>query len=143
LIVSDGSANLHFWDKDTYQEIPNSRLRVEDGFGNAVRHLNELEYAYGYVWANIWLADDIVQIDPQTGKVVAFYNFASLYPSSKRMNVDQVLNGIAFDPVEDVFYLTGKWWPEYYKVKICGVGPKEKDAGVCGAANPQGGGGDR
>jgi glutamine cyclotransferase len=26
-----------------------------------------------------------------------------------------VLNGIAYDPAEDVFYLTGKWWPKYYK----------------------------
>jgi glutamine cyclotransferase len=31
--------------------------------------------------------------------------------------VDDVLNGIAFDPVEDVFYLTGKNWPLYYKVR--------------------------
>lgn len=54
LIVSDGSSNLMFWDKDTYKEIPNSRLRVEDGFGTAVKRLNELEYAHGYVWANIW-----------------------------------------------------------------------------------------
>lgn len=43
-----------FWDKDTYKEVPNSRLRVEDGFGHAVTRLNELEYAYGYIWANIW-----------------------------------------------------------------------------------------
>lgn len=54
LIVSDGSANLMFWDKDSYKEIPNSRLRVEDGFGTAVTRLNELEYAYGFIWANIW-----------------------------------------------------------------------------------------
>jgi glutamine cyclotransferase len=28
-----------------------------------------------------------------------------------------VLNGIAFDAAEDVFYLTGKNWPLYYKVR--------------------------
>eukprot|EP00624_Nannochloropsis_granulata_P001944 evm.model.NODE_19262_length_43251_cov_28.561583.9 len=134
LIVSDGSSNLHFWDKTTYQEIPNSRLRVEDGFGNAVHYLNELEYAYGYVWANIWLADDIVQIDPSTGKVVAFYDFSVLYPHTQRVSVDQVLNGIAYDSTEDVFYLTGKWWPKYFKVKMC----IEENA-VCAA---EGGAGD-
>jgi glutaminyl-peptide cyclotransferase len=52
LIVSDGSAWLHFWNKDTFKE--ERRVRVEDGFGNAVDMLNELEYANGYVWANIW-----------------------------------------------------------------------------------------
>ena len=25
------------------------------------------------------------------------------------------MNGIAYDSSEDVFYLTGKWWPKYYK----------------------------
>jgi len=134
LIVSDGSSNLHFWDKTTYQEIPNSRLRVEDGFGNAVKHLNELEYAHGYVWANIWLADDIVQIDPSTGKVVAFYDFSALYPQSQRVSVDQVLNGIAFDSTEDVFYLTGKWWPKYYKIKMC-----IEEGAVCAAEGGAGG----
>ena len=26
-----------------------------------------------------------------------------------------MLNGIAYDANEDVFYLTGKWWPKFYK----------------------------
>jgi hypothetical protein len=64
-----------------------------------------------------------VQIDPATGKVVAFYDFSALYPSKERSSIDQVLNGIAYDPAEDVFYLTGKWWPKYYKgaCRLCRV----------------------
>ena len=119
LIVSDGSANLFFWDKDTYKEIPESRLLVQDGHGNAVKHLNELEWAHGYVWANVWLTDDIVQIDPASGKVVAFHDFSALFPHHLRVSLDQVLNGIAFDAENDIFYLTGKWFPKYFKVKIC------------------------
>lgn len=52
LIVSDGSQYIFFWDKNTYKET--RRIRVEDGFGNPVNMLNELEFAHGYIWANIW-----------------------------------------------------------------------------------------
>lgn len=73
------------------------------------------------------LSDDIVQIDPATGKVVAFYDFSSLYPSKQRTSMDQVLNGIAYDAAEDVFYLTGKWWPKFYK-GACGFDLKKSAA---------------
>jgi len=69
-----------------------------------------------------------VQIDPATGKVVAFYDFGGLYPSKERKSIDQVLNGIAYDPTEDVFYLTGKWWPKYYKGACAAAAD---DGGVC------------
>jgi glutaminyl-peptide cyclotransferase len=65
------------------------------------------------------LSDDIVQIDPATGKVVAFYDFSALYPASNRHSMDEVLNGIAYDPDTKYFYLTGKLWPKYYKVAFC------------------------
>jgi len=52
LIVSDGSPYLFFWDPDTFKET--RRVRVEDGLGNPVNMLNELEYVNGYVWANVW-----------------------------------------------------------------------------------------
>jgi glutamine cyclotransferase len=29
-----------------------------------------------------------------------------------------LLNGIAYDKSEDVFYLTGKLWPKLFKVKL-------------------------
>jgi glutamine cyclotransferase len=32
--------------------------------------------------------------------------------------MDNVLNGIAYDPQEDVFYLTGKRWDFIFKIKI-------------------------
>ena len=67
------------------------------------------------------MADDIVQIDPVTGKVVAFHDFSGLYPNPSRSSTDDVLNGIAFDPVSDVFYLTGKRWNKYFKVAFCSL----------------------
>lgn len=65
------------------------------------------------------LKDDIVQIDPREGEVVAFYDLSTLYPIEQRANTDQVLNGIAYDEENDIFYLTGKQWPKIYKIDLC------------------------
>lgn len=50
--------------------------------------------------------------------MVTFYDFSSLFPLAERRNTDQVLNGIAYDEANQVFYLTGKNWPKMFKVKL-------------------------
>ena len=30
----------------------------------------------------------------------------------------EVLNGIAYDPDAETFYLTGKWWPKMFEVRF-------------------------
>lgn len=52
LIVSDGSATLHFWDPHTFEEI--GRVVVRDRRGKPVTALNELELVHGELFANIW-----------------------------------------------------------------------------------------
>ena len=49
LIMSDGTANLYFWDPQSFKEI--GRVQVYDEQGPVVR-LNELEYIHGEVYAN-------------------------------------------------------------------------------------------
>jgi glutamine cyclotransferase len=31
---------------------------------------------------------------------------------------DEVLNGIAYDPVHEIFYVTGKDWPAFFQVRL-------------------------
>lgn len=98
--------------------------------------MNELEYVVdpvdgkGYIWGNIFQQNSIIKIDPTTGVVVKRYNMALLEdllqflpfeqqtPSYKGSSdrVNNVLNGIGYDPVENVFYLTGKRWHLMFKV---------------------------
>lgn len=119
LIVSDGSSNLLFWDPDTHTEVKRIGVTFD---GKQVTRINELEYMRGYVLANIWFSDQIMVIDANTGKVAAYIETATLYPKEQRVkelySQDAVLNGIAWDPAEDVLYLTGKLWPRMYKVKV-------------------------
>ena len=71
LIVTDGSANLHFWDPSTMVEtrrIPVTRLD-----GSPAKNMNEIEYWRGRVLANVWYEDVILVIDPETGVVEKEY----------------------------------------------------------------------
>ena len=78
--------------------------------------INELEYAHGYVYANIWYQNIVVKINPSDGTVVNVYDLSQLYYPRDRYS--DCLNGIAYNESDDVFVLTGKLWPKYYVVKL-------------------------
>eukprot|EP00752_Nemacystus_decipiens_P004704 g4290.t1 len=131
LIVSDGSEILHFWDPATMAETRKVEVRLENG--KPLKRINELEMVHGYVFANVWFDEHLYKIDPATGKVVDAYNFSELYPKALQKKEltsrEAVLNGIAWDPEEDVLYLTGKLWPRMYKVKLHDEGEDDGEEG--------------
>ena len=69
IIMSDGTAELRFWDPETLKET--GRITVTDD-GRPVTELNELEWVKGEIYANVWQTDRIARIDPATGKVVGW-----------------------------------------------------------------------
>jgi len=117
LIMSDGTENIIYIQPDTFQEI--KRIQVSDEH-NVIKNLNELELIKGEIWANIWTTDDIVIIDPKTGKVVGKVNLTGLSGSIVESQPEQidVLNGIAWNPVTDKIYVTGKLWPKLFEIKL-------------------------
>jgi glutamine cyclotransferase len=116
LIVSDGTPELRFMDPETHAVI--RRLTVRDG-SRPIDRLNELEYAQGWILANIWYSDLIALIDPQDGRVVAWIDLSEL---RRRMppsaDAEKVLNGIAFDATTGHLYVTGKFWPRLFELKL-------------------------
>ncbi|WP_430811167.1 MULTISPECIES: glutaminyl-peptide cyclotransferase [unclassified Carboxylicivirga] len=75
-----------------------------------VLYLNELEYINGLVWANVLGDDTIVVVDPQTGKVRMEVDVSACINREQYPRAG-VLNGIAYDPLRSLVYLTGKNWP--------------------------------
>ena len=86
--------------------------------GRPVRYLNELEYIDGKVWANVYMTDMIVIIDPSSGKVEGTVDCTGLLPQELRDRRTDVLNGIALDPETGNIYLTGKYWKRLYQVRL-------------------------
>jgi glutaminyl-peptide cyclotransferase len=115
--MSDGSAQLTFRDPDTFAPIGTVAVTLR---GRPLEMLNELECLDGKVWANVWLTDHIVRIDPDTGRVEAVVDAAGLLPEADRAGAD-VLNGIAAVPGTDTFLVTGKLWPTLFLVRFIPV----------------------
>lgn len=112
LVMSDGSDRLSFHDLKTFALTGGVDVRLN---GKPVYRLNELECVDGAVWANVWQTDQILRIDPATGRVTAVVDAGGLL-SAADLEHAEVLNGIAYDPAAKTFFITGKLWPKMFEV---------------------------
>ena len=117
LIMSDGTEKIQFIDTTTLQVT--RTIEVYDNEG-PVTELNELEYVDGLIYANIYCTDNIVAIDPQNGKVMKIIDMRNLLDVSKLAQRVDVLNGIAYQPSTNRWFVTGKLWPTMFQVEFVG-----------------------
>jgi glutamine cyclotransferase len=115
LILSDGTARLHFLDPESLREV--RQVTVTD-HGKPVTELNELEFVHGQIYANIWHSDRIARISPATGRVLGWIDLSGLLAPSQRSSAEAVLNGIAYNAVGDRLFVTGKLWPKLFEIKV-------------------------
>jgi glutaminyl-peptide cyclotransferase len=119
LFMSDGSAELTLRDPHSF-ELTGRRTITLDG--SPLQQINELECVGDFIFANVYMTNWIVQIDKRSGKVVAEFDLTSLTRDSGRPpNREAVLNGIAFDPSDGTFLVTGKLWPTLYRIRLAEV----------------------
>ena len=118
LIMSDGTSTLTFLDPETYEVV--RTVTVTDQ-GQEITNINELEYVWGEIFANIWQTDSIIRIDPETGEVLGWIDLSGLLPEEERTAETDVLNGIAFDPHGNRLFVTGKRWPKVYEIRLVPV----------------------
>ena len=119
LILSDGTNTLYWLDPGTMQVVRQVRVSYQ---GQPVEYLNELEFIKGTIFANIYLTDTIAAIDPQDGNVLSLITLPGLRPEQNLSVHGEVLNGIAYDSLNDRLFLTGKNWANLYEVRLV---PKE------------------
>ncbi len=115
LIVSDGTSILRFLDARTYKIVRQIEIRDR---GRSLANINELELVRGEIYANVWGMDYIVRISPRTGQVLGWIDLRDLYRYvGTDRNID-VLNGIAYDAKHDRLFVTGKYWPNLFEIKL-------------------------
>ena len=114
LIMSDGTPQLRFLDPNTLTEKRRITVTAD---GAPVPNLNELEWVKGEIFANVWLTSRIARIDPRTGRVTGWIDLGEL-AARMHVNEDSVLNGIAYDAAGDRLFVTGKYWPKLYEIKL-------------------------
>ena len=113
-IMSNGSDTLYF--RNSRFEIVR-KLPVTNN-GAPLERLNELEYARGYLYANVWFSDFIFEIDPETGAVERIIDCSELVAREAPTSDEQVLNGIAYNSATNRFFLTGKNWKHIFIVTL-------------------------
>jgi glutamine cyclotransferase len=86
--------------------------------GKPVRSLNELEFARGMLYANIWYSNLVAEIDPGSGLVRRVIDCSELVTRAAPSDAGYVLNGIAYNPERGTFYMTGKCWSVMFEVRI-------------------------
>jgi glutaminyl-peptide cyclotransferase len=114
LVMSNGGADLTFRDPETFE--PTGTVAVTRD-GQPQRNLNELDCAGDDVWANVWLTNEIVRIDVESGAIEAVVDASGLLTPEEAARAD-VLNGITGVPCTDTYLITGKLWPKMFLVKF-------------------------
>lgn len=117
LIMSDGTGTITWLNAQSYKV--EKRIQVADN-QRVWQYINELEYVDGTIWANVWTTNQIIRIDAETGKILGYADLdgiLSIMHQSQLERID-VLNGIAFNPKNGHFYVTGKLWPKLFELKI-------------------------
>ncbi|MBZ0291774.1 MAG: glutaminyl-peptide cyclotransferase, partial [Anaerolineae bacterium] len=142
IYMTDGSSTLFRRAADTFDVEEAIPVTMN---GEPVQSLNELECVGDSIYANIYLTDNIVRIDKDSGNVTAQINAAGLltaeetaqlghmdtalsalvFDSNNRQFVVDpvneggfVLNGIAYNEETDTFLITGKQWPKMFEVRF-------------------------
>jgi glutaminyl-peptide cyclotransferase len=115
LMMSNGSHQMLFLDPVYFSEI--GRIEVYDHEG-PVANLNELEMIDGMVYANVFMTDRIVVFSPKDGRVHAYVDLTGILPERYHHRRLDVLNGIAWDAEHRRLFVTGKYWPRLFEIRL-------------------------
>lgn len=127
LVMTDGGSTLEFRDPETFEPIGEVEVTLD---GAPMPNLNELECVGNRVWANVWLTDTIVEIDPESGMITSVVNAAPLKVAAAiEFPGLEVMNGIAHDPESGRFFVTGKLWPIIFEVDFVPAGSGDGSGG--------------
>lgn len=115
IFLSDGTPIIRIVNPDTLK--PEGSICVMYN-GSPLQHINELEWIEGYIWANIYLTDAIVKINPKTGIVEAYVDLPALRLRLDKNTEAEALNGIAYNPTNGHLYVTGKDWSKLFEIEL-------------------------
>lgn len=115
LIKSDGTETIWFLDTGDLKEVTKIEAYTDK---RKAEKLNELEFIKGKIYANIWQQNAILIIDPVSGAIEGIANLKGLQDKVGQKGEDNVLNGIAYDKVNDRLYVTGKNWKKVFEIKL-------------------------
>jgi glutaminyl-peptide cyclotransferase len=122
-VMSNGSSELTLRDPVTFDVRSRIAVTLE---GQPQRLLNELECVGDLIYANVFRTDCILEFG-RDGLVCKVIDLSDLLKPNERCCLGlgdplwqraAVLNGIAYDPSDGTFLVTGKLWPKIFRVRF-------------------------
>jgi|TARA_R110000782_G_scaffold13179_12_gene38926 glutamine cyclotransferase len=117
-VMSNGSSELQWLAADTMTLI--NTLTVTEN-NSPVTKLNELECVGDYVIANQWHSNYLFIIDGRDGKVLSKLDLSELVATANKTSPlapEAVLNGVAYDARDNSWLVTGKLWPNIFRIRF-------------------------
>lgn len=115
LYMSDGTPNITVRNGTSFAAEHTIVVRNQ---GRPVQDINELEWIDGCIWANIYLTNEIIVIDPSNGRVEGVIDFTGIASHLVVTPSTDVMNGIAYDPATKRIFVTGKNWNKLFEIEL-------------------------
>ncbi|MGN7513962.1 MAG: glutaminyl-peptide cyclotransferase [Allomuricauda sp.] len=119
IFKSDGTEKIWFLDPETLEEQGYIETVTNKSIFNMA---NELEYVDGKIYANVYQKESMMIIDATSGAIEGVINFGGLKSKVKKGpewdEGNSVLNGVAYHPERETFFVTGKNWDKLFEVEI-------------------------
>lgn len=117
LYKSDGSAKIWRLDPASGKELDYIEATTHK---TILTKINELEWVNGKIYANTYQfqKDVVVVINPKTGAIEQVIDFSGLKEKVDQIPSLNVLNGIAYHPKRETFFVTGKNWSKIFEVTL-------------------------
>lgn len=115
LYMSDGTDKIYKLDPATFKRVATIAVTFN---GKSLGMINEMEWIDGKLWANVYLTESIVVIDPATGQIEGVLDLTGLLSETDMEPTTDVLNGIAYDKATGRIFITGKNWPKLFEIEV-------------------------
>jgi glutamine cyclotransferase len=112
---SDGTEKIWLLNPETMVEEDFIQIVTNKSIFNKA---NELEYVAGKIYANVWQKESMMIINASTGAIEGVVNLGGLKEQVKQHPKLDVLNGIAYHPGRETFFVTGKNWDKLFEIKL-------------------------
>lgn len=114
LYQSDGTEKIWKMDPETLKLIDYVNVYTND---SKIKSVNEIEWINGKIYGNIWQRDAIAVINPSNGAVESVLDLSALRAKTSA-KIEDVLNGIAYNPKTKTIFVTGKNWDKAFEIKV-------------------------
>lgn len=118
LYQSDGSEKIWVLDPETLKESDYINVYSES---SKIKSVNELEWVEGKIFGNVYQKDAIAVINPKNGAVEGILDLRELKSKISVATLDplnDVLNGIAYNPKTKTLFVTGKRWDKMFEIRV-------------------------